>query len=202
MARYVYFDTETTGFKPGQIGQLTAIIVDEGNVKGVNYFFEVVHVDPDVTKTLGRDVEFYSSRAKGLKFKDKADEIKNIFDNAIWVAHNLRFDENFLSSELWRCGLTSTASNKLDTMEHFRPIIKATNSYGRIKNPKLIEVVKGLGLNEEKIRQYACKLFESSDDEITYHDSRYDTTVVYVITNIARELSEQNSEFKWWNTFK
>lgn len=202
MAKYVYFDTETTGFKPGQIGQISAIISEDNNISTINYFFEVEYVNPDVTATLGRDVAYYKNKSNGLKFADKANEIRDIFNNAIFVAHNLKFDENFLSVELWRCGLTAKKENQLDTMEHYKPIIGAVNSYGRLKNPKLVEVVKGLGLNEEKIRDYAKMLFKDSENEIDYHDSRYDTTVVFVITNIARELQDPNSEKTWLNHFK
>ena len=198
--KFVYFDTETTGFKPGQIGQLSVIVEENEEVKAFNYFFEVKHIDADVTEKLGRDVEFYKVRANGEVFKDKATEIQEMFNGAIFVAHNLKFDETFLSSELWKCGLTATPSGKIDTMTYYKPIIKAVNMYGRLKNPKLIEVVQGLNLNEEKIRKYSMQLFKD-DDNIDYHDSRYDTTVVYVISQIAREFSAGLSMGPWYQTF-
>ena len=198
--KVVYFDTETTALKPGQIGQLTAIIEEDDKIKALNYFFEVDTVHPDVTAALGRDVEFYKQRANGIKFKDKAQEIQELFNGATFVAHNLKFDENFLSSELWKCGLIATPSSKFDTMEYYKPIIKATNRYGRLKNPKLVEVVEGLKLDEEKIKKYSIQLFEDPEG-IDYHDSRYDTTVVYVISQIAREFQAGLNMGPWYKTF-
>lgn len=198
--KIVYFDTETTAFRPGQIGQLSLIIEEDTGVRALNYFFEVDYVKPDVTAALGRDVEFYKIRANGIKFKDKANEIQEIFNGAVFVAHNISFDENFLSSELWKCGLTATPSSKVDTMALYKPIIKATNMYGRLKNPKLIEVVQGLNLDEEKIKKYSVQLFKD-EDGIDYHDSRYDTTVVYVISQIAREFQAGISMGPWYKTF-
>lgn len=204
MQRVVYFDTETSGLKPGNIGQLSVIVEDDKGVRGINYFFEIDHVDADVTQKLGRDVQFYKDRANGVRFKDKAEEIQNLFNNSIYTAHNLKFDENFLSSELWRCNLVAQPASRFDTMQFYKDIIKATNMYGRIKNPKLIEVVQGLGLNEEKIRKYAIQLF-GDDETIDYHDSRYDTTVVFVLVQIARDFKAMNNvnihESKWVKTF-
>ena len=87
-------------------------------------------------------------------------------------------------------------------MKHYKPIIGALNRYGRLKDPKLIEVVNGLNLDEEKMKNYAKQLFNDSSNEIDYHDSRYDTAVVWIISNIARELSDNNSDKPWLNLFK
>lgn len=199
MSRFIYFDTETSGFKPGQIGQLSAIIEENGKISGVNYFFEIDYINKDAEALLGRGLSFYKEKSNGLRFKDKAEEIKEIFNGSVFVAHNLKFDENFLSSELWRCKLSAIPESRLDTMEYYKNILKLTNSYGRIKNPSLAELVNGLNLDKEKIRQYCIKIFNSED--IDFHDARFDSTIVCIAAHMAKELNTENVEKPWTKLF-
>ena len=201
MASLICFDTETSGLKPGQIGQLSAIITDEAlNVKGINYFFEIDSIEPGAEALLGRGVDWYREKSKGLKFKDVASEIAEIFNGNIWAGHNVKFDENFLSSELWRCGLVAKPVNKFDTMTNYKDILKIKDRYGRIKYPKLTELVDGLALNKDKLSKYCATLF--GNDETAFHDSRFDTTATFVAMQMFNELNLPLEKRAWTNTFR
>lgn len=200
MTKFIYFDTETSGFKPGQIGQLSMIIEENGSFKGINYFFEIDYIHPDAEALLGRGLDFYREQSQGIRFKDKADEIKNILCDSYYVAHNLKFDENFISTELWRCGIAIKPLGRLDTMEHYRDILNIPGKYGRVKNPNLGELVSYLDLDKEKVKTYAIKLFGSED--IDFHDARFDSTVVCIASHVAKELTKPDNERYWLNTFK
>lgn len=199
MPRFVYFDTETSGFKPGQIGQLSALIEEGGKITGLNYFFEIDYINPDAEQLLGRGLQFYKEKSTGIRFKDKSSEIKDLFDNSVIVAHNLKFDENFLSTELWRCGLVAKPISRLDTMEYYRDILQIPNKYGRVKNPSLAELVNSLGINQEKVRQYCIKLFGSED--IDFHDARFDATIVCIASHMAKEMNLPESDRAWTKLF-
>lgn len=199
MAKEIYFDVETTGLKPGQIGQLSLIINEDGNLKGENYFFEVKYVNPDVTKKLGRDVAYYKEKSNGLKFEQKANEIYSIFDGAnTIIGHNVGFDINFLTTELWRAGYQLAINNTFDTMTTYKGQIPVFDKYGRFKNPKLSEVADYLNIDYEKVEQVSNKLFAGASVKPEYHDSTYDITITMLISQLYREKNEEN---KTWTNF-
>ena len=199
MARKIYFDTETTGFKPGQIAQLSAIIDDDGNISTINYFFEIDYITEGAEKLLNRGVDFYKEASKGVRFKDKADEIYDIFKDATLIAHNLNFDENFLTTEFWRKEIVYRPAGRFDTMEYFKDILQVKNIYNRVKNPSLRDVILGLSINEDKLKNYCARLYNCEDAE--YHDSRLDSTAVFVAYQLAREESEKNPDGDWHKAF-
>ena len=190
MMKRVYFDTETTGFNPGQICQLSIIVENEDNsIYGKNYFFEVDTMDPDAEKVHGLSIEKLKVLSNGERFKDRKDEILQIMSDATLVAHNLPFDEKFMSSEFWRCGISFSPSDRFDTMKYFKDILKIPNryrKYGAYKNPKLCEVVDYLGLDNDKILSYTNKLFNTSEN-CGFHDSRFDTASMFVAVIVERE---------------
>ena len=197
----VYFDTETTSFNPGQICELSLIVEDEGIIKlAKNYFFAVDKMDAGAQETHGFSKELLDELSGGHRFQDYKDELLPIFTENTLVAHNLPFDEKFLSSEFWRCGISFKPIGRLDTMTYFRDIMKIPakyKKYGPYKNPKLSEVVDYLGIKVDVLQRYTDHLFGASDT--SFHDSRYDTAILNVVTNIWREKT--NGGCNWHNTF-
>ena len=53
----LFFDTETTGLNPGNICQLSYIIVDGDNMESNNYFFKVDYVEPGAQRVHGLSVD-------------------------------------------------------------------------------------------------------------------------------------------------
>ena len=190
MARVVYLDTETTNLNPGQVCELTCIVEEDYIMQyAKNYFFKVNEMDPGAQSVHGFSIEDLDRLSGGKTFADHKDEIYNMLNGATIVAHNAPFDIKFLSMELWRCGISFIQTEKLDTMEFFKPILKLPAKslrYGPYKNPKLGEVINYLGIKEDKVKALTSKLF--GDNETSYHDSRFDTTAMYVAVNVYRNM--------------
>lgn len=189
MMGIVYLDTETTSINPGQICELSLILEENNRLKlAKNYFFSVESMDEGAAKVHGFSIESLKILSNGETFKDKYKEIFDILANTTLVAHNLPFDEKFLSQELWRCGVSFIPGGRLDTMAYFKPIIKLparSRRYGPYKSPKLSEVLNYLGINEFEVNKYCKEIFQS--DETSFHDSRFDTTAMFVAVNVQRD---------------
>jgi hypothetical protein len=85
-------------------------------------------------------------------------------------------------------------------MQLFKNILKIENKnkrYGPYKSPNLGEVLAFYNLDENKVVEYASKIFNS--DCNGFHDSRFDTTAMFVLTNLAREAQSNTKD--WANRF-
>ncbi len=200
----VYLDTETTSIVPGQIAELTVIVEDTDTnqlLAAQNWFFTVDDMDKGAEEVHGLSKDILFNLSGGYKFSDKLNEILPILDGAELVAHNEVFDERFISTELWRCGISYRPASRLCTMEIFKPILAIPSKYkkyGKYKNPKLEEVLNYLNISPEKVSEYSKKLF-NYDGETNFHDSRFDTTGMYVAVNVYREKLHGGNA--WHNAF-
>lgn len=187
----LYLDTETTSLNPGQICELS--IIHESNfnfVSAKNYFFAVDSMDAGAQSVHGYSIESLVNLSNGKKFGDFKDELLELMSSKVLVAHNLPFDEKFISSEFWRAGVSFKPAGRLDTMEYFNPILALPNKYkkyGKYKNPKLSEVIDFLKIDNAKVQELCTKIYGGDDKDISYHDSRFDTTAMYVAVNVQRE---------------
>lgn len=200
----IFFDTETTSLNPGQIGELSYIIEGaQGIEESGNIFFKVDSVDEGAQKVHGFSVDDFDRLSNGITFKDRHIEMHDLFKDKRLVAHNVPFDIKFISSELWRCGISFQPLDRVCTMDFFKRVLKIparSKRYGPYKNPKLSEVIDYYGLDTLKIAIYSEELFGTSERGQGYHDSRFDTAAMYVVTNVYRGLSSGNTD--WLNTFK
>lgn len=199
----IYLDTETTDLKPGQILELSMIVENRetgGLISAVNYFFDVHNIEPGAQEAHGFTLEAIHDLADGVEFKDKAEELYGLLSDCCLVAHNEAFDEKFLSMEFWRCGISFTPKLRSCTMNGFKPVLKIPSKYrkyGAYKNPTLSEVLNYLGIKEDKITQYAAQLFGTVGT--SFHDSRFDTTALYVATKVYGE--KLYGGVNWYNAF-
>lgn len=195
----VFLDTETTGFAPGQIGQLSMIIEEEnGEIVCKNYFFDIDYISDSASEATGRDLDFYKQASGGKRFADYKDEIFNLLSESTLIAHNVKFDENFISTEFWRLKTTFKPSATFDTMTYFKDICKIYKD-GKIKNPKLSELIGHFSINSDKIRAYARKLFNI--DTENFHDAIFDTTAMYIAFCIHRDDLNNVLDSSWRKEF-
>ena len=200
----IYYDTETTGLAPGNIAQLSIIVEHkDGRLETKNYFFDIDYISEGAQKACGRGLEFYKPASKGLRFKDYKDEILDIFKDAMLIAHNEKFDENFICTEFWRLGISYTPKAKFCTMEYFKDIIRIPGK-GRYKykNPSLSELVDYFNIDKNKVKAYSDKLFDTDENsEYGFQDARYDTTAKYVAFQIYREQINNEEDGNWKKAF-
>lgn len=180
----IFLDTETSGLSPGMIAQLALIIEDDNNeVRAKNYFFTIDYITRTAQDTCNnRGIEFYQEASNGKRFKDYADEILQELHGATLIAHNLSFDENFISTEFWRLGKVFKPDARIDTTKFFKDKVQATNRLGRLKYPNLAEVINYSELSESDIVEKAKKLFgeQVASESLSQHDAIYDTTALYL----------------------
>jgi DNA polymerase-3 subunit epsilon len=192
--REIVFDTETTGFKPGSICQLSYIIDDgAAPAKGKNLFFSVGWVDPGASRVHGFTADTLASLSGGRKFADHADELIDDFSSAsVLVAHNYDFDSKFLDAEFGRAGKSLRfAGAPLCTMKHFTPICKlpparAGIGRGDYKYPSLPELIRFFGIGEAEISEFAASAF-GLGDRLKSHDARFDSAATYLCYRAAKE---------------
>ena len=178
--KILIFDTETTGLNPGNICQLSYIIVDCGDIKSNNYFFKVDYVEPRAQQVHGLSVKKLIELSNDKSFKDCFFSLKNDFDTAgLLIGHNISFDLKFIISEYKRSGYNFTYNDSLCTMKHFTNICKISkrNGYG-YKWPKLEELTDFLNINNKDIVKDTKNIFGC--ENIGYHDARFDTVATYL----------------------
>lgn len=197
----IFFDTETTGLKPGQIGQLAYIIqTDNNEIIGKNSYFEVEHVDEDAAAITGMNTDFYRKASGGQKFADKANEIAIDFNNKLAIAHNIEFDKNFINIEMFRANTSFGFNQTFDTMVFFKDICKIPDRRrpDRFKNPKLIEVIQSLNIDTSKIEKYSERIFNLPSG--SFHNAMYDATSLIVMFNVYSEIHNGVQGY-WRDTF-
>ena len=191
--RLISFDTETTGFKPGQICQLSYIVEDNGFTEARNHFFTVQSIEPGATKVHGFTVNRLHDISQGLTFADHAEIILSDFESAdLLLAHNFSFDRSFLTAEFYRLGKKLRLGQSLCTMKHFTPIcklppLKPQQSSALYKYPTLKELSRYLGITDKMVSECSEELFRLSGC-LEHHDARFDSTAVYLIYKKAAEL--------------
>ena len=183
--RVVVFDTETTGFMPGNICQLSYIIDDSGPVLTKNLYFKVGYVEPGAERVHGLSVPVLDKLSGGRAFADCAEEIYNDFMSCgFWIAHNYDFDRRFLEVEFRRAGIEFFGKKHFCTMRGLTSVCKLPRagkkySPGGYKYPRLSELMDCLGISTEEITKQASALF-STPETSGFHDARVDTAAVYL----------------------
>lgn len=181
--KMIFFDTETTGLKPGSICQLSYILVDTSvkptKTTGRNIFFTVEYIEPSAEKIHGFSVEALYELSNGEYFEDRLEEFLADFQTAdILIGHNVNFDIKFLTYELEGCDQAFSPKHTFCTMNYYKDICNLKNSHGDCKTPKLQEAIEFLNIEKSYIETLSKKLFEQTGN---FHDARFDTTATYLL---------------------
>ncbi|WP_040212112.1 3'-5' exonuclease [Clostridium polynesiense] len=181
--KLLFFDTETTGIRPGSICQLSYITVDSSvkpqKTVGKNYFFTVEHMDAEAEAVHGFSLEKLYELSNGEYFEDRFNDfIKDFYQADVVIGHNVSFDIKFLKHELEGIGELFEPKRLFCTMAYYKNVCRIPNLKGDYKNPKLEEVIKYLNIDKASIEATASKLFEANGN---YHDARFDTAATYLV---------------------
>lgn len=180
--KLLFFDTETTGIKPGSICQLSYIVVDAGKkpqiTTGKNFFFTVDEMEESAEAIHGFSIEKLYDLSEGRFFDELVEDFYTDFREADFViGHNVQFDIKFFKHEMSILGEMWEPKHKFCTMAYYKDLCKLPSPNGNIKNPKLSEVIAFLNISEKQIENKANELFEGSGN---YHDARFDTAATYL----------------------
>jgi DNA polymerase III subunit epsilon len=174
------FDTEATDLIPGQICQLSYLLVDIGNVTGKNLFFEVDDMSEGALEVHGLTLDMLRELSGGQRFEDAAQDVLQDFAAAgLWVGHNVSADERYLRVEMERCGLKLPKKPTFCTMNYFTSDMNLTRkvNIGRPKPPKLTELAQFFDLSEDFVAEKAAEWFGGGG---ALHDARFDTAATYL----------------------
>ena len=194
----LFLDTETTGLYPGQICQISYIMTDENGTIGKNFFFTVDFVERGAEAVHGFSVEKLRALSGGKKFCDYSNEILCDLKSAdLVVTHNTAFDFMFLDKEFGRLDLAFVPKNQFCSMKNMVSVCKLSRSSGKgYKYPKLSELTAFFGITDLEILEESKKIFGSG---CGYHDSRFDTTAVYL--SIKRAVERKVLTGELWKDF-
>jgi DNA polymerase III epsilon subunit-like protein len=172
----VFLDTETTGFEPGNVVQLSYVIVDKQHEPvAQNFWFAVDYVEPGAERIHGMSVEILRQLSGGQVFADVSGIVARDLSDSLLITHNVAFDRRFLETELQRCQRAWPARETFCTMQHFTPILRLPGNYG-YKWPRLEELMGYLHISAEDVQEKALQLFGT--DAVGAHDARFDCTAV------------------------
>ena len=128
---FAVVDLETTGHssaKGDRIIQIAIVFIRNGEIaeKFVRFVNPGQKIPPfirQLTNIADEDVE------NAPYFEEIAEEVRNLLEETIFVAHNTDFDLSFLQNEFKRCGLAKWSGRKIDTVELSKIIFPSSASY-------------------------------------------------------------------------
>ncbi len=180
MKRVIVFDTEATDLTPGQICQISYLIVEKDSVVGKNFFFAVDDMSEAAQEVHGMSREQVEALSGGERFEDRAEELFRDFSDAdMLIGHNVAADDRYIRVEFDRLGMKLKRISTFCTMNFFTSDanLKRKVNTGRPKPPKLSELAEYFALTEEIISEKAAEWFGGGGQA---HDARYDTAATYL----------------------
>lgn len=187
----IIFDTEATDLQPGQICQLSYLMLADGAVEARNYYFSVDDMSPGAQEVHGLSMERLHELSGQTWFEDKAEEILQDFNQArLLVGHNVAADERYLRVEMERAGLKLKKIPTFCTMNFASGIMNMQRKVvtGRPKPPKLSELAAFYGVSEDEVLAQTRALFKAEDAGL--HDARFDTVMTWLSFAKALEASD------------
>jgi DNA polymerase III epsilon subunit-like protein len=142
-AEYVIVDVETTGFaawKEDRIVELGAVrVTADGEIKGsLSTLINPLTGTTGAEHIHGISLEMVESAPT---YKQVYDQLADLLDGAVFVAHHAKFDEGFISAESYRAGVKLNQMPGLCTYWLSKQVLK-------LPNYKLATVTEYFGINQ------------------------------------------------------
>lgn len=127
--RYVVVDLETTGNdKDARMIQFSAVIIEKNQIidQYTSFVNPGIPIPPFIEELTGITDE---TVADAPSFDEIAATIFDLFQDSIFVAHNVPFDRGFLTTELTNAGYPSLELQAIDTVELTKILLPSASSY-------------------------------------------------------------------------
>lgn len=128
---YAVVDLETTGHSPlrgDRIIQIAIVFIENGTI--TDQYARFVNPKRDIPVFIQQltsitDEEVLSAPT----FEEIAQEVSDMLQGTVFVAHNTDFDLSFLQSEFKRCNVAGWSGKKIDTVELSKILFPSSSSY-------------------------------------------------------------------------
>lgn len=143
MKQVKVIDLETTGFSrlKNEIAEM-AIITLDAKLNPVSYrdlYFNIYDEMPEEAYNVNQlDKATLEKLSGGKYFEDMKEEVAKELEDCIVVAHNARFEREFLEAKV---GASLKPYKWICTMERYTPTLRLPGRNGDFKNPKNIELI-------------------------------------------------------------
>ncbi|MCM3743043.1 ATP-dependent DNA helicase DinG [Sporosarcina luteola] len=128
---YAVVDLETTGHSPSRgdrIIQIAIVFIENGTItrQYARFVNPEREIPPFIQQLTGiTDNEVLSAPP----FEKIAQEVSDMLQGTVFVAHNTDFDLSFLQSEFKRCNVAGWSGKKIDTVELSKILFPSSSSY-------------------------------------------------------------------------
>ncbi|WP_112181162.1 ATP-dependent DNA helicase DinG [Paraliobacillus zengyii] len=125
MNKYVIIDLETTGHTPSKGDRIIEVgIIVWSNGEIIEEYSTLVNPEVNISTFITNLTGITDEDVSGQPiFEDIAEQIRILFDDAYFVAHNVPFDLGFLNDEFKRVGLAPLIQPVIDTVELSRILL-------------------------------------------------------------------------------
>lgn len=128
---YAVVDLETTGNssrKGDRIIQIAIVLMKDGEVK--ERYMRFVNPGHKIPPFIRELTNIYDEDVKDApSFQDIAEEVRELLEGTVFVAHNTSFDLPFLQSEFKRCHVREWHGQQVDTVELAKIVFPSLPSY-------------------------------------------------------------------------
>ncbi|WP_338749622.1 ATP-dependent DNA helicase DinG [Bacillus sp. FJAT-52991] len=147
--RFVVTDLETTGHaaKGGdRIIQASFVIIENHQI--IDQYTTFINPERSIPVFIEELTGIHPEMVKDAPFfHEVAPKILPLLENAVFVAHNVQFDLQFLQAELEEAGYLPFAGPSIDTVELARVLLPTSDSY------KLFDLTTSLGFDHDRPHQ-------------------------------------------------
>lgn len=128
---YAVVDLETTGHsstKGDRIIQIAIVLMKNGEV--IERYNRFVHPKQKIPPFIRQLTNIQNEDVEHAKpFEDIAEEVRDLLEGTVFVAHNTDFDLPFLQHEFERCGVRQWSGKQVDTVELTKIVFPTLPSY-------------------------------------------------------------------------
>lgn len=180
-------DIETTGsIKNGKILEIGAIkIKNNKEINRFNSFIKVDQIPENITELTGINLDMIKNAPN---LKEVLNDFKLFLQDSIFVAHNVKFDYNFLSNSLNECGYGMLLNRKLCTIELAkRCIISPKYGLNSLKELLNIQNDHHRALNDAIS---ACEILKYCIDKLPYNIKTTEELINFSKSNIIKNSAQ------------
>ena len=171
-SKLLFFDTETVAISPKYIISIAYILYENGKRK--DYGYVICSADYPISPGASRVNGFTNENvANKPLFNEIWPDIKEYFEDSVWIGHNSKFDEDALALEFSRYNIEMPHHYSLDTCAIAKKMLKKPTE---VENHKLMTLCKHFGHN-----------FDG------YHQASVDTVACQKIYNDLIKLNKERN---------